>query len=339
MLADSAHVDRSGARRVATGGVGDIDPTYQDVDMLHLRLIVPHSLTDVVLQRLNATPGVAHIIRGSGSAIRPGGDVVVCDVAREAANEVVEWLQDQGVHRSGAITVEAVEAVVSDAAAAAETLAPGHGADALVWEELEARTRAEAVLTVSFVALMAIAAIIAAVGILLDSPILVIGAMVVGPEYGPLAALCVALVRGRRSPARVAAVTLGTGLIVAAGAALIATTLFRVTELAPDAYELGERELTAFIAHPDGLAVTVAVLAGIVGMLALTEARSGALVGVLVSVTTIPAASNVGVATAYREWSEVGGAALQLALNVTALVIAGVATLAIQARATARRSA
>jgi uncharacterized hydrophobic protein (TIGR00271 family) len=304
--------------------------------MLHLRLIVPHELTGTVLERLSATPGVAHIVRAPGSAIRPEGDVVLCDIAREAANDVVEWLQSQGVHHRGAITVESVEAIVSDAAAAAETLAPGHGADALVWEELESRTREEAVLTVSFLAFMAIAAMIAAVGILLDSPILVIGAMVVGPEYGPLAALCVAIVRRRHQPAGAAAATLSTGVIAAATAALVATIAFRLTGLAPEAYALGDRELTAFISHPDGMAVVVALLAGIVGMLSLTEARSGALVGVLVSVTTIPAASNVGVATAYREWSEVGGAALQLGLNVAALVVAGVATLAIQARVTTR---
>ena len=305
--------------------------------MLHLRVIVPHELTDAVLERLSATRGVAHVVRGAGSATRPEGDLVLCDVAREAANDVVEWLRTQGVHRRGAITVEAIEAVVSDAAAIAETLAPGHGTDALVWEELESRVRAEAVLTISFLTFMAVAAIIAAVGILLDSPILVIGAMVVGPEYGPLAALCVAIVRRRSRQGRVATVTLAAGLIVASAAALVATIVFKVTGLAPDAYELGDRELTAFISHPDGMAVTVAVLAGIVGMLALTEARSGALVGVLVSVTTIPAASNVGVATAYREWSEVGGAALQLGLNVTALIAAGVATLAIQARVTTRQ--
>jgi hypothetical protein len=78
----------------------------------------------------------------------------------------------------------------------------------------------------------------------------------------------------------------------------------------------------------------VAVLAGVVGMLSLTESRSGALVGVLVSVTTIPAVANVGVAAAYREWSEVVGAMLQLGLNVAALAAAGVATLTVQHRAT-----
>ena len=305
--------------------------------MLHLRLIVPPGLTDAVLERLRATPGVAHIVRGSGAGIQPEGDLVLCDVAREAANEIIEWLQDQGVHRHGAITVETVDAVVSDAAATAETTAPGHGADALVWEELEARVREEAVLSVSFLTFMAVAAIIAAVGILLDSPILVIGAMAVGPDYGPLAALCVAIVRRRGGPLRDAAVTVTGGLLVAGVAALVATILFRLTGLAPEEYGLGERQLTAFIAHPDGMAVVVAVLAGMVGMLSLTEGRSGALVGVLVSVTTIPAASNVGVATAYGQWSEIGGAALQLALNVAGLVVAGAVTLAIQAAATTRR--
>jgi uncharacterized hydrophobic protein (TIGR00271 family) len=114
---------------------------------------------------------------------------------------------------------------------------------------------------------------------------------------------------------------------------------FRATGLGPDSYDLTDRQLTAFISHPDGMAVVVAVLAGIVGMLSLTEGRSGALVGVLVSVTTIPAVANVGVATAYGEWAEVGGAALQLTLNLVGLTVAGVATLAVQARLTAHPAA
>ena len=86
------------------------------------------------------------------------------------------------------------------------------------------------------------------------------------------------------------------------------------------------------------MAAVVAVLAGVVGMLSLTQARSGALVGVLVSVTTIPAVSNVGVGTAYGEVAEVGGASLQLVINVAGLVVAGILTLAVQSRMTTVRS-
>ena len=303
--------------------------------MVHLRLIVPSDLVTTVVGHLRTAPGVAHLVHVRHVTASPSGDLVLCDVAREAANGVVEWLQHREVHHRGAITMEALEAVVSDAAAEAEARAPGHGGDALVWEEVESRARTDAALSASFLVFMGLAAIIAGVGILLDSPILIVGAMVVGPEYAPLSALCIAAVRLRRRAAADAAVTLAVGLLAAAVIALMATLLFRATGLAPERYELGERQLTAFISRPDGMTAVVAAVAGIVGMLSLTQSRSGALIGVLVSVTTIPAVANVGVATAYGEWSEVGGAALQLGVNVAGLVLAGVTTLVVQERATA----
>jgi uncharacterized hydrophobic protein (TIGR00271 family) len=306
----------------------------ESTQMIHLRLIVTGDQVEHVAARLVATPGVAHVARIDHAALTPPGHLLLCDLARESANDVIEWLQQQGVHRTGAISVLAVETVISDAAERADSLAPGQAADALIWEEVEARAREEAVLSISFVVFMTIAAIIAGVGILLDAPVLIVGAMVVGPEYGPLAALCVAMTRRRAHPALTAARTLVIGLVLAALASLIATLVFRVTDLAPERYDLSDRQLTAFISNPDGMAAVVAVLAGIVGMLSLTEARSGALVGVLVSVTTTPAVANVGVAAAYREWAEVRGAALQLGINVLGLCIAGVATLVVQSRAT-----
>jgi uncharacterized hydrophobic protein (TIGR00271 family) len=302
--------------------------------MVHLRLIVAAELGVLVVEGLQSRPGVAHVVHVPDACVTPPGHLVLCDVVREAANEVIEWLQSEGVHHSGALTVEALEAVVSDAAATAEIEAPGAGADALIWEELEARARDDGALSVSFLVFMAIAAVIAGVGILVDSPILIVGAMVVGPEYAPLSSLCVAACRGRWRPAGRALSTLAVGLLVAAGATLVATLAFQGTGLAPDSYDLDDRQLTAFISRPDGMAAVVAVLAGVVGMLSLTEARSGALVGVLVSVTTIPAVANVGVATAYGELAEVGGASLQLLINLTGLVVAGVGTLLLQSRLT-----
>ena len=302
--------------------------------MLHLRLIVPADLAGQVVADLRQTPGIAHVVHIPDADTSPPGHVVLCDVVREAANDVIESLQRMGVHHRGAITVEALEAVVSDAAADAEAAAPGTGSDALVWEELESRARSDGQLTVSFLVFIAIASVIAGVGILVDSPILIVGAMVVGPEYAPLSALCVAGVRRRWTGAGRASGTLAVGLAAAAGASFLATIFFRVSGMVPNRYDLDGRQLTAFISHPDGLAVVVAVLAGIVGMLSLTQVRSGALIGVLVSVTTIPAVANIGVATAYAEWGDVGGASLQLLINVVGLVLAGTATLVVQSRVT-----
>lgn len=59
--------------------------------------------------------------------------------------------------------------------------------------------------------MLTIACLLGAVGVVTDSPVTVVGAMVLGPEYGPLAALAVAVVRRRRRLAREAA----TALVVA----------------------------------------------------------------------------------------------------------------------------
>jgi hypothetical protein len=64
----------------------------------------------------------------------------------------------------------------------------------------------------------------------------------------------------------------------------------------------------------------------------LTSAKSGALIGVLVSVVTIPAAANIGVAAAYADWEEFGGALGQLSINLPTIVLAGITTLYIQRR-------
>jgi uncharacterized hydrophobic protein (TIGR00271 family) len=300
--------------------------------VIHLRLIVEPALTAAVLDELQSAAGVAHIVHVDGARSTPPGELILCDVAREAANDLVERLQRLGVHKGGAIALSDAHTIVSDAAARADDRAPGIGADAIIWEGLEARARDESQLSVSFLVFMSIASIVAAVGILLDAPILIVGAMVLGPEYGPLAALCIAAARRRWRHVARAAVTLGVGLAVAMAVTLLASLVFRATGIAPERYDLDDRQLTAFISHPDAMAAVVAVLAGIAGMLSLTTARSDALIGVLVSVTTIPAVANAAVAAAYRQWGEVGGATSQLAINLGGLIVAGVATLWVQGR-------
>lgn len=62
---------------------------------------------------------------------------------------------------------------------------------------------------------------------------------------------------------------------------------------------LDERPLTDFIWRPDALSWVVGFLGGVAGILSLASAKAGTLVGVLISVTTVPAAANVAVALAY----------------------------------------
>jgi uncharacterized hydrophobic protein (TIGR00271 family) len=302
--------------------------------VLHLLLIVPDDEADGVLARLHDTVGVAHVVRHVGAECRPPGVLLTCDVVRESANGLIEWLQDEGIHRRGAITVHDLETAISDAAQAAAEAAPGHAADALVWEEIEAGARDDGTLTVSFVVFMMVASMIATVGLLVDSTVLIVGAMVIGPEYGPLSALCVAATRRRARDGATALRTFLLGRGAAVAAAFVAAGVLRVLDLVPAGPGFADRRLTAFISQPDVLGALVAVLAGVVGMLSLTQARASALVGVFVSVTTIPAAAAIGTATAYGSHRDLVGGLVQLTVNVAGLVLAGTATLLVQARVT-----
>jgi uncharacterized hydrophobic protein (TIGR00271 family) len=93
---------------------------------------------------------------------------------------------------------------------------------------------------------------------------------------------------------------------------------------------VADRPLTSFIWRPDAISFVVAFLAGVAGMLSLTTTKSGALVGVLISVTTVPAAANASVALVYGSRQEFVGSVGQLTLNMVGIVIAGILTLLVQ---------
>lgn len=140
-----------------------------------------------------------------------------------------------------------------------------------------------------------------------------------------------AIVQRRGDLARRSATALAVGIAAAVVATVAWSLLFKWTGIDSDGP--GEvRPLTEFISKPDFFSFFVAYLAGTAGVLSLTSAKSGALIGVLISVTTIPAIANIGVATAYTDFGEVGGAAAQLGLNLVALVLGGLARLAVQRR-------
>jgi uncharacterized hydrophobic protein (TIGR00271 family) len=181
--------------------------------------------------------------------------------------------------------------------------------------------------------------VLAAVAILLDSPILMIGAMVVGPEFGPIAGFCVAAVQRRPPIAARSLIAVVVGFPLGILLTYLATLLFKATGVAPDDFSFEDFGLADTIAHPDFFAFFVAFCSGIAGMLSLSTAKSGALIGVLISVTTIPAASGVAVAAAYTDWSAAGGSLAQLAVNLTMILIAGTLTLGIQRAVYMRRHA
>ncbi len=298
--------------------------------MLQLRILAPTKLTDSVVESLEADPYVSGLVVARGVAIRPAGDLVLAEVAREAVNDLIERLRDLGVHREGTIEIQPVHTWLSSSGFDAEMKAPGSSADAVVWAEVAQRSYDESELNWTYLSFMTLATMIAGIAIVLDSQILVIAAMVLGPEFGAIAALGVALVRRRPVLFFHAARTLTLGFAVAIVMTTVLALIGRALGWITLDDVIGPRPGTAFIYTPDKWSFIVALIAATAGVLSLTSAKMGGLTGVFISVTTVPAAGNIALGTAFGVGSAVGGSLLQLGLNLSGMALAGWVALALQ---------
>lgn len=298
--------------------------------MLHLRLITPADKTDDVVRLIERTVGTTHLAVVPGAARNPVGDVVMCDVAREAGDELIGGLRSLGIDESGSIAVENIDLSLSQRADKAEDDAPGEGADAVLWEQLSDATHEESTLSATYVAFITLATMIAACGVVLDNAILIVGAMAVGPEFGPLAGFCTALVQRAPRLAVRSLVAILVGFAVAMAVTVGFSHFMDAVGLFTEKQLEQDRPNTGFVYAPDWFSFVVAVLAGAAGTLSLTSAKSGALVGVAISVTTVPAAANAAVALSYGDAKQTWGSTEQLLLNLLGIIVAGTLTLLVQ---------
>ncbi len=300
-------------------------------------MLVPAELAAPVLTVLQGAPGVAHLTVMAGAARIPKGDLIEVEVVKEAADELVEQLIATGLGVRGSISITDVDAAVSTTADQAFREAPG-SPDSVVWRQVEADLADDAKLSGTFLTFLTIATLLAGIGIVLDSPITIVGAMVVGPEFGPLAAVAVGCVRRRPPLIRRGLIALAVGfplaMLITAAAAWVASGSGLLDHRA-----LEFNKQTEFIYHVGPFSLIVALLAGAAGMLSTTSQKSAALVGVFISVTTVPAAGYVAVAAVLGEWHQVGGSALQLLINLVGIVVAAVLTLLVVRRVDVRRAA
>jgi uncharacterized hydrophobic protein (TIGR00271 family) len=293
---------------------------------LHVRAVSPPAATDALVAALAAIEGVARLVVLPG-AHRPEGDAVQFDVTSAAANAVLARLRDVVIP----VDVQYVDTVLpaSPADRRPRLLARDQPP---VWALVEAHIRNDAVYAPSFYLLLIFAGLIAATGILTNSQILIVAAMVVGPEYGAIMSVALGIDRAERTTITSGLLALLAGFFAAIAVCLVFGLCIRGLGHTPRPYSAGLRPVSDLINSPNLFSVIVAVVAGLTGVVSLTGSRAGALIGVFISVTTIPAAADIGLSAAYGSWSELTGSLLQLLLNVVLLIVVGAGGLRLQRR-------
>lgn len=292
--------------------------------MLQLRAYASPERADMVGRRLAAIPGVRHVIIGArteGNLVQLSGELdagaaeVVLDVLGESElgpDDIVLWRSAENISpigwgRSGG----------------------GAARGSVLWAEVTGRATQHARPALLYVLYMGAAGIVAGVGVLNGSAILVVGAMALSPDLLPLSAAAVGLVERRWGLFARASMTLWVGLGIATVTAAGATIVLRIFGRIDEGLELADTALGPSLTEVGPGAILVALAAGVAGILAY-ETPSGAAVGVAISVTTIPAAAFLGCSIGLVTIDDGIGALEVLITNVVFIQIAAALTLVVQ---------
>jgi uncharacterized hydrophobic protein (TIGR00271 family) len=289
--------------------------------VLRLSLAIEEDRAGLVTEALQGTGGVHRIVALNPE--RAGTEVVLAaDVLPSVADQVMQLIREWQVEDADYLLTR------QEVIAPSPQHGPLAGGEGFAWIEIMGQARTHSRVLGRYLALMTVAAVLGAIGVITDNPILVVGAMAVSPDLLPICAACVGIVAGRLPLARRAIGTLLLGIVLTWAVAAAVAWGLQATGILSASYQVHEENLHG-LQSIDYSTILVALAAGVAAMLSF-ETRAASAVGVAISVTTIPASALFGVSLGLGEVGVSWGAAGVLGVNVVLLLLSGVVTLAVQ---------
>ncbi|MFC6824014.1 TIGR00341 family protein [Halopelagius fulvigenes] len=264
------------------------------------------------------------------SSNRQYAAVVAFPIPKAAVEHILNRLRDVGIERDSYIVVTQAETVVSrrfDELQEEWEEENPEGSDRIAREELVARAEEMAPRTLTFVVMTIISAIVATAGVLLDSPAVVVGSMVIAPLVGPAMTTSVGTIIDDREMFVRGAKLQTSGILLGIVSAALFALILRTTNIVPltgqEVFSIGEVESRL---SPDVLSLVVALGAGAAGAFSLASGVSAALVGVMIAAALVPPMAVVGIGLAWGSPVAVLGSIVLvlvnvLSINVVALVV------------------
>lgn len=291
--------------------------------MLRLRISIAEDEKARVIGRLRETEGVRRVTADRNELNEEW--VLDADLSPSAADRVLDRLIELEIPDHCYVMVR--QDVIAPTREPGVSIASDEG---FAWAEVLGQARQNSRPIARYLLLMGVAGCIAAMGVVTDNGILIVGAMAVSPDLLPICATCVALVGKRIHLAGRAFSTLLIGMLVVMLVAAVLSFLLRtvgVLDGNPDDY-LGA---LGGLVKTDYSTVIIALAAGIAAILSF-ETRAAAAVGVAISITTVPASAFFGVAIGLGDAANSTYALVTLGMYVSLLIVAGTVTLWAQRR-------
>lgn len=176
-------------------------------------------------------------------------------------------------------------------------------------------------LTNTYMIMIVLSAIVAAIGLVKDNVAVIIGAMVIAPLLGPNVALSFATTVGDAELGRRALKTNITGILIAFAVSLILGFFLVIDSLT------GEIASRTVVSYAD---IALALASGVAAALSITTGVPAALIGVMVAVALMPPLVTFGLLTGSGNFLPAAGALELVAVNMICINLAGVVTFLVQ---------
>jgi uncharacterized hydrophobic protein (TIGR00341 family) len=172
-----------------------------------------------------------------------------------------------------------------------------------------------------YLVLIALSCVVAANGLIRNSPAMVIGAMVIAPILGPNVGLSLATTLGDKILMKRSIKSILYGFSLGMVLSIVMGTLFTID---PDVYEINSRTVVSFADIALGLA------AGVAGCLSFTRGISAAVIGVMVAVALLPPMVATGLLLGSGMYELAFGAGLLTITYIICVNLAGILTFLLQ---------
>ncbi|MFT4947455.1 MAG: putative hydrophobic protein (TIGR00341 family) [Natronomonas sp.] len=291
-----------------------------------VQITIPSGKRETLLSTLD-DENIDYVVADETSGRKYAG-IAYIPLPTNAVEPVLDSLREAGLDdNSYTVVMEANTVISRKFEELEEQYAEEPDEDQIARDELVAAAGSLAPSTRTYVIMTVVSALIATAGLLLDSPAVVVGSMVIAPLVGPAMAASVGTVVNDREMFTRGVRLQILGLLLAIGTAFVFAFAVRHIHLVPPLTDVTAIPEVRERVAPDFLSLVIAIGAGVAGIVSLTTGVSAALVGVMIAVALIPPAATVGIGLAWAQPMVSLSSAVLVLVNVLSINLAALVVL------------
>ena len=285
-----------------------------------LQLSVPREQRDAVLGVLDEYELTCAV--GEGDGANDGHDLVSVVVPADAVEHVLDDLKAAGYDKTTYTVsvatefadLENIDEVQNEWAKTPNQVSPA---------TLRSKAKDMRLNTRSYLWMMVLSAVVAVSGILIASPAVVVGSMVIAPIVSPMLTASIGAVRDDREmlvdSVHQQMLGLGVAMMAAVAFSYLAKEFFAV----PTALDITSMTLVSGRVAPSLLSLVIGFASGAAGAYGLATKGSVTIVGVMIAAALIPTAAVTGIGVAWGQAVVAVGSLVLLVITIVVVNVGG----------------